>query len=151
VTLFKLAPRDSPTDLGGRDRELSDLVRIVDSGRWVEVLGRRMVGKTSLIKAANQRLRRPSRVLEARPTTMASARQAEGNLAAAHCQFSSHPYAGSRPQSILLTSVVTVARPDLRPGSGAFLDDPLIREGSARQIPRRDPCRQPSKRGAHPR
>lgn len=60
MPLFDLNPKDSPAELFGRDRELADLVRLVDAGRWAVVLGPRMVGKTSLIKAATRRISRPS-------------------------------------------------------------------------------------------
>ncbi|HEY6238229.1 MAG TPA: ATP-binding protein [Thermoplasmata archaeon] len=60
MPLFDLNPKDRPQSLFGRDRELADLIRLVDSGRWVVVLGPRMVGKTSLIKAASRRMERRS-------------------------------------------------------------------------------------------
>ncbi|MDE1822377.1 MAG: ATP-binding protein [Euryarchaeota archaeon] len=60
MSFFDLNPKESPKALFGRERELDDLVRLVDSGRWTAVLGPRMAGKTSLIKAANRRLRNPA-------------------------------------------------------------------------------------------
>ena len=60
MTLFDLTPKDTPAELYGRSRELSELVRLIEAGRWVVILGPRMVGKTSLLKVANQRLRRPT-------------------------------------------------------------------------------------------
>ncbi|MCI4318851.1 MAG: ATP-binding protein [Thermoplasmata archaeon] len=60
MPLFDLAPKDRPSSLFGRDAELAELVRLIDAGRWVVVLGPRMVGKTSLIKAANRKIRRPA-------------------------------------------------------------------------------------------
>lgn len=60
MPLFDLPPKDSSKALFGRERELDELVRLVDAGRWVVVLGPRMVGKTSLLKAANRRFRRPA-------------------------------------------------------------------------------------------
>lgn len=59
MALFDLAPKESASSLFGRDRELAELVRLVEARRWVVVLGPRMVGKTSLVKAARNRLRRP--------------------------------------------------------------------------------------------
>ena len=53
MSLFDLNPKEAPKELFGRDRELEELVRLVSGGRWVAVLGPRMVGKTSLVKAAN--------------------------------------------------------------------------------------------------
>lgn len=58
MTLFDLRPKDSPEALFGRDEELKRLTRLVAAGRWTVVLGPRMVGKTSLIRAATKRLRR---------------------------------------------------------------------------------------------
>src|SRR5271169_5063778 len=58
--LFDLNPKDSARSLFGRDAELEQLVRLVEAGRWVAVLGPRVVGKTSLVKAANGRMSRRS-------------------------------------------------------------------------------------------
>ena len=52
MSLFSLNPKDSPKQLFGREKELDDLVRMLEARRWVAVLGPRMVGKTSLLKAA---------------------------------------------------------------------------------------------------
>ena len=60
MPLFDVSPKETPETLFGREKELADLVRLVDAGRWVVVLGPRMVGKTSLIKAASRRITRPS-------------------------------------------------------------------------------------------
>jgi uncharacterized protein len=60
MALFDLHPKESPKSLFGRDLELDKLVGLVDEGRWVVVLGPRMVGKTSLIRAAGARIRRPT-------------------------------------------------------------------------------------------
>jgi AAA+ ATPase superfamily predicted ATPase len=60
MPLFDLHPKESPAALFGRDQELQELVGLVDEGRWVVVLGPRMVGKTSLIRAAGARIRRPT-------------------------------------------------------------------------------------------
>ena len=56
--LFDLTPKDSPEALFGREKELTELVRLIEAGRWVTVLGPRMVGKTSLIKVARAKLDR---------------------------------------------------------------------------------------------
>ena len=60
MPLFDLNPKESPDSLFGRGEELDQLVRLVNQGRWVAVLGPRMVGKTSLVKAAIQRVDRPA-------------------------------------------------------------------------------------------
>ncbi|MCI4373012.1 MAG: ATP-binding protein [Thermoplasmata archaeon] len=59
MALFDLAPKESEDALFGRDREVAELVRLVEARRWVVVLGPRMVGKTSLVKAVRNRLHRP--------------------------------------------------------------------------------------------
>jgi uncharacterized protein len=59
MSLFDLAPKESEQALFGRDREFAELARLVEARRWVIVLGPRMVGKTSLVKAVCHRLRRP--------------------------------------------------------------------------------------------
>ena len=59
TTLFDLAPKETPDALFGRDPELASLVHLVQARRWVVVLGPRMVGKTSLVKALRSRVRRP--------------------------------------------------------------------------------------------
>jgi len=56
LPLFNLNPKESPKELFGREKELDELVRLIKARRWVAVLGPRMVGKTSLIKAVNTRL-----------------------------------------------------------------------------------------------
>ena len=56
--LFDLTPKDSPEALFGREKEITELVRLIKAGRWVTVLGPRMVGKTSLIKATRACLNR---------------------------------------------------------------------------------------------
>src|SRR5215471_7717232 len=60
MSLFDLNPKDSPDALFGRAEELDKLARLVNEGRWTAVLGPRMVGKTSLIRAAAKRFRRPT-------------------------------------------------------------------------------------------
>jgi ABC-type phosphate/phosphonate transport system ATPase subunit len=51
--LFDLKPKDEPGELFGREAELDRMAELLKAGNWVVVLGPRMVGKTSLIKAAN--------------------------------------------------------------------------------------------------
>jgi len=48
--LFDLKPKERLGDLYDRRDEYKELSRLVDSGSWVSVLGKRMTGKTSLIK-----------------------------------------------------------------------------------------------------
>jgi hypothetical protein len=59
MTLFDLAPKESEEALFGRDREVAELTRLIEARRWVVVLGPRMVGKTSLVKAVRNRLHLP--------------------------------------------------------------------------------------------
>jgi uncharacterized protein len=59
MSLFELAPKDSASTLFGRDSEIQRLSGFIRSHRWVVVLGPRMVGKTSLVKAVRSRLRLP--------------------------------------------------------------------------------------------
>ena len=59
MAYFDLAPKDTPESLFGRRRELDELTRLIRARRWVVVLGPRMVGKTSLVKAVRRRLRLP--------------------------------------------------------------------------------------------
>jgi AAA+ ATPase superfamily predicted ATPase len=47
--LFDLHPKENIKDLFGRDEEYKELERLVKT-EWVAVLGRRMVGKSSLVK-----------------------------------------------------------------------------------------------------
>ncbi|MGB8779947.1 MAG: ATP-binding protein, partial [Candidatus Bathyarchaeia archaeon] len=56
MSLFNLNPKEFPKELFGREKELDDLVHLVKARRWIAILGQRMVGKTSLIKAANVKL-----------------------------------------------------------------------------------------------
>lgn len=60
MPLFDLTPKDTPKDLFGRETEFAQLTRLISSGRWVAVLGPRMVGKTSLVKAACRSVDRPA-------------------------------------------------------------------------------------------
>ncbi|MDW7978714.1 MAG: ATP-binding protein [Candidatus Caldarchaeum sp.] len=48
--LFDLRPKERLSDLYGRREDFDELSRYVESGLWVVVLGRRMTGKTSLVK-----------------------------------------------------------------------------------------------------
>ncbi|MGQ9782299.1 MAG: AAA family ATPase [Nitrososphaeria archaeon] len=48
--LFDLRPKEKRKELFGRDEEYAELSRLTDSGLWVVVIGKRMTGKTSLIK-----------------------------------------------------------------------------------------------------
>jgi hypothetical protein len=61
MSLFNLNPKESPEELFGREQEIEDLVRLIQARRWVAVLGPRMVGKTSLLKATGATLRRQNR------------------------------------------------------------------------------------------
>ncbi|MEM3068915.1 MAG: ATP-binding protein [Nitrososphaerales archaeon] len=56
MPLFDLNPKESPKELFAREKELDELVRLVEARRWVAILGPRMVGKTSLVKVANVKL-----------------------------------------------------------------------------------------------
>ncbi len=50
--LFDIRPKDSEKDFFDREEELNKVKNLLGSGRWVAVLGPRMMGKTSLIKVA---------------------------------------------------------------------------------------------------
>ncbi len=54
--LFDLTPKDSSDALFGRDKELDEVLRLIKAKRWIALLGPRIVGKTSLIKVANNKL-----------------------------------------------------------------------------------------------
>jgi AAA+ ATPase superfamily predicted ATPase len=58
LSLFDLQPKESPRELFGREQELADFIRLVQAKRWVALKGPRMVGKTSLLKAASPVLMR---------------------------------------------------------------------------------------------
>jgi AAA+ ATPase superfamily predicted ATPase len=58
MSLFSLSPKESPKELFGREKEIEELTRLLSARRWVALLGPRMVGKTSLIKATNVKLER---------------------------------------------------------------------------------------------
>ncbi|MDH2900212.1 MAG: ATP-binding protein [archaeon] len=54
--LFDLKPKERLKDLYDRRDEYKELSRLIESGSWVCVLGKRMTGKTSLIKTfANEK------------------------------------------------------------------------------------------------
>ena len=59
--LFDLNPKEQRRELFGRDLQLDELVRLLESGSWAAILGPRMVGKTSLIKVALTELGREGR------------------------------------------------------------------------------------------
>lgn len=56
--LFDLSPKNSSDVLFAREKELDETVRLIKAKRWVALLRPRMVGKTSLIKVANNKLDR---------------------------------------------------------------------------------------------
>jgi AAA+ ATPase superfamily predicted ATPase len=56
--LFDLHPKEKPESLYGRDDDLSKIVGHIENHRWISILGPRMVGKTSIAKAAKFRLQR---------------------------------------------------------------------------------------------
>jgi len=56
LPLFSLNPKETPKELFGREQETEELIRLIKAKRWIAILGPRMVGKTSLIKAANKKL-----------------------------------------------------------------------------------------------
>ncbi|MCI4348346.1 MAG: ATP-binding protein, partial [Thermoplasmata archaeon] len=60
MPLFDLSPKATRRALYGREAELETLLRLVEQRRWAVILGPRMVGKTSLAKAATAQSRRPS-------------------------------------------------------------------------------------------
>ena len=47
--LFSLRPKESRSELFGREEELRELHKLTRT-EWVVILGRRMTGKTSLLK-----------------------------------------------------------------------------------------------------
>ncbi len=54
--LFDLHPKEQSGSMYGRDDDLAEIVRHLSHGRWITILGPRMVGKTSLAKAAGSNL-----------------------------------------------------------------------------------------------
>jgi AAA+ ATPase superfamily predicted ATPase len=59
--LFDLEPKEEKSELFGRDEQVNELLRLLKSGRWVAVLGPRMVGKTSLIRVVMNELKKEGR------------------------------------------------------------------------------------------
>ncbi len=55
--MFDLHPKESPSELFGMDREIDTLVGLIKARRWVALLGRRMMGKTSLLKTVSVKMR----------------------------------------------------------------------------------------------
>ena len=58
LSLFNLNPKEIPRELFGSEKELDELVRLVKARRWIVILGPRVVGKISPIKAANVKLKK---------------------------------------------------------------------------------------------
>lgn len=58
--LFDLRPKEQREELFGRNAELSEILRLLEAGRWVAVLGARMTGKSSIIKTAGTELSKQS-------------------------------------------------------------------------------------------
>jgi len=56
--LFDLHPKESPSELFGMDREIDTLVGLIKARRWVALLGRRRMGKTSLLKTVSVKMRK---------------------------------------------------------------------------------------------
>jgi len=57
VKLFDLHPKESIADFFDREEERQRFQNLVNQGRWVAILGQRMVGKSSFVKAAlNERV-----------------------------------------------------------------------------------------------
>ncbi|MGB9895502.1 MAG: hypothetical protein ACPLN2_06315 [Thermoproteota archaeon] len=54
--LFDLHPKESPDELYSRSEEIEETIRLVRSNNWVAVLGPRMIGKSSLLKACRKPL-----------------------------------------------------------------------------------------------
>lgn len=59
MALLDLAPKENAGELFGREAEVRELTRLVEARRWAVVLGGRMIGKTSLVKVVQRRLKRP--------------------------------------------------------------------------------------------
>ncbi|MGC8949380.1 MAG: AAA family ATPase [Thermoprotei archaeon] len=54
--LFDLHPKESPEELFGRDTEIKEIIKLVKNGSWISILGPRMIGKSSLLKACRKPL-----------------------------------------------------------------------------------------------
>ena len=44
--LFDLHPKENPKSLYARDQDLTNIIQHISNGRWVSILGPRMVGKS---------------------------------------------------------------------------------------------------------
>ncbi len=55
--IFDLHPKETPDSLYGRDEALNRVLGHLENRRWLSLFGPRMVGKTSLVKAAGYKLR----------------------------------------------------------------------------------------------
>ena len=100
--LFDPQPKDDPRALYGREKELADLTKHLEEGRWVVLLGPRRIGKTSLAKCAVAKLGYDSVVADARHdsdlahalvSSFASTKKADASISAgiqlpAHVPFS---------------------------------------------------------------
>jgi len=56
AVLFDLHPKETRSELFGRDSELDFIRRQVTAGNWVVISGQRGIGKTSLLKVALREL-----------------------------------------------------------------------------------------------
>ena len=54
--LFDLHPKEQPNSMYGKDDDLAKITGHLSQRRWITILGPRMVGKTSLAKAAGSNL-----------------------------------------------------------------------------------------------
>ncbi|MCK4448079.1 MAG: hypothetical protein KAW56_13485 [Candidatus Marinimicrobia bacterium] len=54
--LFDIHPKETIDSLYGRDDDLSHLINHIENRRWIAILGTRMVGKTSLMKAGKSKI-----------------------------------------------------------------------------------------------
>lgn len=89
--LFDPQPKDDPKALYGREKELADLTKHLEEGRWVVLLGPRRIGKTSLAKCAVAKLGYDSAVVDARQdsdlahalvSSLASTKKADASISA---------------------------------------------------------------------
>jgi AAA+ ATPase superfamily predicted ATPase len=55
--LFDLNPNESPSELFDREEEINMLADLIKAKRWVALLGRRMMGKTSILKTLATKIR----------------------------------------------------------------------------------------------
>jgi AAA+ ATPase superfamily predicted ATPase len=55
--LFDLNPNESPSELFDRKEEINMLADLIKAKRWVALLGRRMMGKTSILKTLATKIR----------------------------------------------------------------------------------------------